>query len=206
MAESRSIVKKIDQQFFNLASKIKASNAYQNYLAQLESFSDDQQRSINQTISIVIISIPLIICLVLFFQVISTKEQINTYLDLTKRSDDLININNQISLQSRNIINAKNLIDKTAFESELRSLLNGSGIKLENIQLTTFTTSNVMNSVSRGDVTINFNELTSSQFYSLLNNLTNKEKIKIVNIDVKKNIEKNLLQGSLTLVYFFKEN
>lgn len=206
MSEGKGPFKGIDKKTFEYASKIKTSGPYLSYLNKIETLPDEQQSFINKLISSSIVTLPFLLLIILAFQVYSYKKEINTFLNVTKQANKVIAYKNEISSHSRRLINSKELGEQSLFERELRAIVNGLGIKLQDLNVQSFDVTNATSEITRVDVGLGFRELSSKKLTELLQNLTLREKMKISALNIQKDVEKSQLSGQFNLVYFLKVN
>lgn len=194
----------IDKFLFKQVDQVKDSALYQQMIDQLfNPLNENQQKILNQILSVVAIAIPLFIVMVMFISNFSSRRELNVkreILSLMKSRHDL-----KIKLKNvgRDAIVSYLLKNQKELELKIIKVLRQNGISKEDVKVENFNTSNISD-ITKVQASIHFSNLSTLQFTKFTQDLVKIEKFKISRLDISKGGKKGLLKGELDVIQFGK--
>ncbi len=201
MTEKKPIFRAVDEFVFKQIDNLKNSQPYSDAMRQLNSLPDFQLKLVNQISTLVLVSVPLIIFIVLVII------NINFNSSLEMKRNILSEINNhsaaQKKLQSlgRNIISGAGLENKGAFSRQIVNSISTAGGSKSAIRILDFE-STPKDGIVKASGVVRFSKLSTQVLSSFLGDLVDRNKFRVSNLLVKKNIKENTVNGQVELHHY----
>jgi hypothetical protein len=195
-------MKSLDLFLLDQIDKIKETPGYQKMLDAFSSSEENTQFIIKYVLMILTTVIPLSICLIVYLYSSSLRSDLAVKESIIKSSANIIANTQEVQKISRTVF-GQNLDSQNQLKSKISNTLSSSGIDSSKVSISNF---NLEEGDSLNEMTagLKFNSFSSENFYGFINNLVLRDKIKIDEIDVKKNKATNLLDGILSISYHSK--
>jgi hypothetical protein len=198
------IYKKVDLFMFNKLDEFKQSPGYSRVQETIGKIDDEFIDIAKVAGTIVFILVPFIFAFIMMLNNSSMKDDISYRKEFITLANEIIANQKQIGSASRLIISQNTLDSSGGFSSRLSSILAGVGVDIEKIQVSNFESEQIAGTIDRSEGDFKFNALTTEELSQLFIALISKEKMKISNINIRKNIKTNLLNGTFRAVHFGK--
>lgn len=199
-----SIFRKIDEtistkilEFQESSEHIKFSNAY-------ASWDEKYQELTKLTLLLISTLLPFVICLIFLFSNLSQKDDLMVRENLMQVANEIINKRSKLNNESQLILGRNSLKSESEFQSKISTLFSSSSIDMNTIKIKNFEYDELNDSISIIKSDLQFEKLTSEQFYAAINTLIVKEKMKLESISMSKSQSDNLLRGTMSLNYSSK--
>lgn len=195
-----SIMKPVDRFLIENIDKLVETPEYQKMLDTYNSWEDKVQSAFKGLLLFIIVLIPLTIIMIFWMMNSSAKNRLATAEQIIETGNSIISTSSQVrSISSRYF--GKPISTKSNFERELAGSLPSQGIDSSKILIGDFDLNDV-EGVNELSAELKFSELSSQNLFGLLNILTIRQKMKIDEINIKKNTTSNLLEGTLSVLHF----
>lgn len=199
MGNARNFFLKIDQFIFNKIDQLKNDSGLLKLNDLLLNLSDEQQRIFIQVLVFSFILIPYLFLTIFWWSNSSIKSRLdfkNQIIDqislLNGNRDTLSNVTN--SYLSTNGINSRDEI-----EGKLVNIASRYNINSNKVRLLDFSPVSTSSTVTKIEAKVKFSDFGTQDFSNFMRELVEVEKFKIYKIDLNKNIDNSLLEGTLEI-------
>jgi hypothetical protein len=197
-----TIMKSMDEFVLIQIDRLKESPQFQKILDKYSSLEESEHMITNIILMILTVVIPFIFIIV-FYVILSSQTS-----ELAQ-NEKIINSASKIIAQSMELKNQKaktfgrEITDQASLKSMISGVLSSSGIDTAKVTINNFEIFDTAG-INEVNATVQFKELSSSNVFSLLQNLILTNKFKAKNINIEKDLKIQLLNGSIDVVYFSK--
>ena len=201
----KEIFRQIDDFFSKQIELLRTNQNFQKLNELLSTLPELQQNLINQASNLLIILIPLILIITLFF----IRSGVNNNLEIKKNI--LTNINEikqnkrTFSRLERKLTTSGQILNKGDLVKKINSYASSHGIKKAHISLDNFDISNNGGKINKIKANLKFNTLTSVRFSNLSLDVAQKLKATITKLNVTKDQNSGFLKGNMELFILSKE-
>ncbi|MBT4790582.1 MAG: hypothetical protein HON90_03345, partial [Halobacteriovoraceae bacterium] len=170
-------MEKVDQGLLTLTQSIKQSPQYQKALDQYNQLDEWQQSTVNYSLMLLTVIIPLMVCLIFFALYSKQKSYFESYDQIIVSASKIISTKSQLKKQSSKVFTL-NQQTQSALTNKITQLLNSSGIDADNVKVTNF---DLQESAGINEISalVHFEAFTAKNFYTLVDNLVFRNKYKI---------------------------
>lgn len=204
MAKLTSVFRPIDEAIFKAVDEIKNHPQLSKITDEISALPENQQKVINQLFSAFLVLVPFLIVLFLFNQNANQKSNIALKEEIIKLITETNHKSNELALSSRHIVGSGVINNISDLQRLVRSSLTAAGATPDAISINEFDQASAGDSLTRTVATLNFTNLSTQNFTTVLQDLLSQQKMKISAIQIEKRGEDNLLQGSLEIYHFSK--
>ena len=195
-----SIMKPIDRFLMENLEKLISTPEYQKMLDTYNSWEDKVQSIFKGALLFLIVLVPIILIFIFMMLNSSAKSRLSTAEKIIETGNGIISTSSQVRSISTKYF-GKPISSKSNFEREMANSLPSQGIDSSKILIGDFEL-NEIDGVNELKAELKFSALSSQNIFNLLNILTIRQKMKIEEINIKKNIQTNLLEGTLAVIHF----
>ncbi|MFG1482120.1 hypothetical protein ABMA79_03420 [Halobacteriovorax sp. HFRX-2_2] len=202
----KSVFKEIDVAIDKQIEEARNSGVFQSFADQLRSFSETEQKIINQALSGLVIIIPIIALIGVFiFRTIKVND-LNTRKELEQTIISFKEGNIKLKAQEGPIVINEAIYEKSDFISKLNNATSRLNIKGNQLNVDGFQKENLGGSINRIETSIMIEKFTNKAFVGLLNELHRKFKIIITEIDLEKTADGKFVSGKFLVEFYAKVN
>lgn len=200
---SLEIMKSIDEFTLKQVEALKLSAPFQQFLETYSEWDEKIQNLFRGALIILVILIPLFFIFSFYLLNSSTHNSL-------KQKEKIIDLASKVITQTQAITKnstlylAKQVSSQNNLENLIKNNLSSLGIDSTKMTVANFN-SEEDKSITKINADISFKDFTSNHFFSFLSYLTTgNRKMRIDEIDIKKNTQTNLLEGTITINHFSK--
>lgn len=204
MTKFGSIFKSMDEAIFKALEDIKGQPQIQKLVDNTSTLPEEQQKILNHSLSIFVIILPILLTSFIFFQNITQKSEIETRELILEEVAEHSKKKNQLELTGRNIIGPGQISDLPDLQRLVRSALSSRGVMADSVTITDFNQTSVGDGLTQTLSTLNFMGLTTQELTGLIQDLTQRQKVKISALQVERDDSNELLEGSFEIYHFSK--
>lgn len=205
MADSKkALFEQIDESMFGQVEKVSQSPIMNKYQEMLASQDELTQKIINQSISLFLSVFPLFLCMLIFLSNCSQRSEINTNKALLAQIDSYIKRQSEADTIGRNLVTTGVISTLQDMQNKIRTASEREGLAFSKLTVSNYISTKTSDSLLDNRADIAFNSFTVTDLTALLTALVQKEKMKIMKIDIQKEANTNLLKGVLNIVSFSK--
>ncbi|MBT3983340.1 MAG: hypothetical protein HOE90_18445 [Bacteriovoracaceae bacterium] len=204
MSERTPIFRKIDEVLFRQVDAIKETNPYSKVSELLGNLDEEPRNILNQVATIILLLIPTTLLLLFFYSNFSLRRNIQSKTEILELANFLKTQRAEVESGSRRIFRGNAIKSKNELSNKLKGILSASGVDLNNIHLANFEINESIKGLGIMESDLKFDKLTLMDFASLLEALTQKEKMSVLNIEVERIEASKLLKGNLRVKHLGK--
>ncbi len=195
-----SIMKPIDNMVANNVEKFKETAEYQKFLDTYNAWEDKIQNIFKGALLALIIFIPLLLILVFTLFNFSARNDLHLSEEIISTGNAIIATSVSAKAKARQYF-GRSITTKSDFEREISNALPGQGIDASKILIGEFSSDEV-DGVNEIRAELKFTGISSKNLFGLFNAIGIRKKMKVDQVNLKKNKQTNLLEGTLSVIQF----
>ncbi len=202
----KSVFKEIDLAIDKQIEEARGSNFFQSVSDQLRSFSENEQKIINQFFSALVVIIPLLLLVGVFTFRTIQKSELNERKELEAA---IINFKEgmvQLKTQEGAVVTTQPIYEKGDFVKLLESATSRLNLKSGQVNVDGFQKNNLGGSINKIETNIMIEKFTNKAFVGLLNELHRKFKAIVTEIDLNRTSDSKFVSGKLSIEFYSKTN
>lgn len=203
---SKSLFKEIDSAIDKQIEEVRSSNFFQNISDQLRSFTENEQKFLNQFLSALLLLIPIILLISVFIYRTIQRSDLTDRQVLQQAIVDFKEGNVQLKTQEGAIVNTITVYEKEDFAKLLDDSLSRLNLKTAQVKADGFQKVNLGGSINKIETNIIIDKLTNKAFVGLLNQLHSRFKVIVTEIDLERTKETKFVSGKLAIEFYSKVN
>lgn len=199
MGKARHFFLKIDQFIFNKLDQLKNDTSFQKLNDILLNLNDEQQKIFIQLIVFAMILIPYLFITFFWWSNSTIRQRLdykNQILDqislLNGNKDTLANI-------SVKYLSTNGITSREEIENKIVNIASRYNINANKVQLLDFFPVNSTSTMSKIEAKIKFSDFGTMDFSNFMREIVDVEKFKILKVDLTKNSDNALLQGTIEI-------
>jgi hypothetical protein len=201
MSERQPLLKQVDEALLKQADKVVNSVAFSKIKESLANLEDEKRGIVIHFISLILILIPLLIVGIVYLSNSSLKKELALKEKIYHLAEDVIADRHQIESVAMNLINNSNIDSEIALQSRIKGMLSGTKVDANKITISDFSLNPSFNQSNQITASINIQKFSSSDLTDLLNGMVNREKFKVLNLNLKKNPETAQIEGTIQVIF-----
>lgn len=201
MEKSSNLFIKIDEFIFQKLDSLKSEGVFQKFNDALANLDENQQKIVAQVTTFLFILVPFIFVAVLWWGNSQTKKNIEVKKQIMDQIALFDGNKNTLNNISANYLAPSSIMGQDDLDNKMRNILSQNSIDQSKVNISNFTQNSISSSISKTEAEIMFNGFGTSDFSNFMRSLVEIERFKILKINLNKNNETNLLQGSISLMH-----
>lgn len=199
-----SLFKKLDKLIFDQIDNLINHPNYREMMSKLDSLTDEQVKVVNHAVSYFIISLPLIIFLFIFIYFLSASSTLNTSKEILNTIDHISSTKSSVSSLERSLISPGPANNINEFQTKLSGILSRYAIGSDKVTVKTFATEPSGGTIKKSKSQVVFSRFSSKNLADFLTGLTLTQKLKIIDVEIKKTEDRTQLFGQLSIIHYGK--
>jgi hypothetical protein len=199
MGSARNFFLKIDQFIFNKIDQLKNDSGLLKLNDLLLNLTDDQQRIFIQVLVFSFILIPYFFLGIFWW----SNHNIKTRLDFKTQIIDQIALLNgnrdTLSNVTNNFLSSNGINSRDEIEGKIINIASRYNINSNKVRLLDFNPISTSTTITKTEAKIKFTDFGTQDFSNFMRELVEIEKFKIYKVDLNKNIDNSLLEGTLEI-------
>ncbi len=204
MSKFTSIFKKFDKIIFKQVDAYKSSSFYLQSLDQFNTLDENVQKLIKQVSSFLIIFLPIVVVILIFFNNRKIDERVNFKKNILKTLYSIDSRNRQLSFYENRIASPYKISSKKDLKNRIINIARANSISSQKIAIGNFSQLQGTSRLSQTEAKINFRGVSTKELTKLLTGLVKKEKVKVSNLSIKIDSRERLLKGYISVIHFSK--
>lgn len=196
------LFKKVDRSVFTQIDKFKTTPNYTLVQDFYNGLEEEQQRVFKGVVILVIFMLPMALLSFLWWQNANLREDYNLRVSIARKSQEILSQNRGIRDIGPNILSQNPIDSESMLTSRLSNILSGASVDLSKIQVSNFSTEMISSLISKAEADFAFTNASTDELMNILTALIQREKFRVQSVEIKKNIESNLLSGEFRAVHF----
>ena len=206
MEKSSNIFIKIDNFIFKKLDILKNDGVLQKFNDVTSIFDESKQKLIAQLIAFFFILIPFVVVLVLWWGNNQTKIEIDIKKQIIEQIALFDGNQNALNNISSNYLSPSAITGQDDLDSRIKNILSQNGIDQEKVSVSKFNQTSTSSTIAKVEADLSFNNFGTNDFSVFMRTLVERERLKIIKVDLNKNKENNLLEGSISLMHMGPNN
>jgi hypothetical protein len=198
------VFSKIDDQIFQQLEKLKTQENYIKVENAFSELDDEMQRYVRYGIAAILFILPILFITIFSMNNSSAKAELAEKISIIETANSIIARDTSIKRAERQYLGPGPISTQGAFEQRLIQSINSSGSETENIKILSFEKSELSGNIVQFTSEIEFKEQTNKQLFTLIATLKTRLKLKLDSLNIKRDGSAELLNGIMTVAYYWK--
>lgn len=201
MSEKKHVFKFVDEFVFKQIDTLKQSQPYQEVMRQLNSLSDFQLKAVNQAASLILVTAPLLVFLIMIVVSISFNSSLDMKRNILSEINGFTSAQKQLQAMGKNIISGKGLTSRGQFSNQITNSISTAGGVQSNVRLMDFD-SKPKDGIVKATGVVSFSKVSTKVLSRFLADLVDRNKFRISNLKIEKNLKDNVVKGRIELLHY----
>lgn len=201
--KSLNIMKPIDNSVLELMDKLKDTEQFQKLQNSYSSLEEKEQSYVQAALVSIIIILPLLFLFIFYTFISSKKSDLKMKENIITNANAIIKQDSLLRRESRKAL-GRNFGGQGNFKSNLTSAISRAGIDTSKLKVLNMDAEELSGGIEKLSADLKFNSFSSENFFAFTRTLGISKKIKIDEIQMHKNKQSNLLDGTFKVFYFSK--
>lgn len=201
MEKSSNIFIKIDEFIFKKLDFLKNDGVFQKFNDALSNLDEAQQKLVAQITTFTLILIPFLFVIFLWWGNSQTKKILEIKKQIIEQIALFDGNQNALNNISANYLSPSAIGSQEDLDNRIRNILSQNAIDQEKVTVINFQQTSTSSTVAKVEADLNFTNFGTNDFSIFMRTLVERERLKITKVDLMKNKETNLLQGTISLMH-----
>ena len=201
MEKSSSIFIKIDDFIFKKLDLLKNDGVFQKFNDAISNLDEAGQKIVAQLTTFAFILIPFIFVLVLWWGNSQTKKGLEVKKQIIEQIALFDGNQNALNNISSNYLSPSAIMGQEDLDNRIRNILSQNAIDQDKVTVSNFQQTSTSSTVAKVEADLSFRNFGTNDFSVFMRTLVERERLKITKVDLIKNKEDNLLQGTISLMH-----
>lgn len=201
MEKSSSIFIKIDDFIFKKLDLLKNDGVFQKFNDAISNLDEAGQKIVAQLTTFAFILIPFIFVLVLWWGNSQTKKGLEVKKQIIEQIALFDGNQNALNNISSNYLSPSAIMGQEDLDNRIRNILSQNAIDQDKVTVSNFQQTSTSSTVAKVEADLSFRNFGTNDFSVFMRALVERERLKITKVDLIKNKEDNLLQGTISLMH-----
>lgn len=206
MEKSKNIFIKVDEFIFQKLDLLRIEGSFQKMNELISALDEKQQKIFAQIITFTLLIVPFLVVIFLWWgnhfakNRIEVKSQILEQISLLNNSRDSLMQVSSIYLAPVAITGQEDL------DNKIRNLMSTSGVEQSKVSVKSFNQISSTSTISKVEAVLTFKDFGTSDFSNFMHSLVEREKFKVMKLNLTKNKTTALLSGEVSLIHLGKNS
>lgn len=202
--KSLNLMKKIDNVLFSKIDELESSDGYQKVADTYSTLEESHQDLIKLFMAIILFVAPLTIFFIFSSINDNSKKMLKLKEEIISFSNEIISKKQKVKIEAKKILGRDIIDSQSQLEQKIINNMNRIGIDTSKLQVNNFEINDLNGNIIEAKIDVKFSDLTNDQIFSAISYLVGTDKMKIENLNIKKNTSTNLLDGVFTTLHYSK--
>ena len=198
------ITKHVDDFIFKQLDIFKESEAKSKINDTLNSLTEQQHKIFSQVGSFILILIPFVILVSVMISNSMLKSEISLKKEILTEVNYFNSKKAEVENVGRQIISPHSIKNSGELNNRLQRITRQRGISSDSVKVVSFDSLEKSGAIEKSEATIRVYKLTSKNLADLLQRLLDSEKLKIYQMDLKRDDKLSLIEGSIKFTHYAK--
>lgn len=199
MGNAKNFFLKIDQFIFNKIDQMKNDSGLLKLNDLLLNLTDDQQRVFIQVLVFSFILVPYFFLGIFWWSNHTIKSRLNYKNQIIDQIALLNGNRDTLNNVTNNFLSTNGINSRDEIEGKIINIASRYNINSNKIRLLDFSPISPSNTITKTEAKIKFTDFGTQDFSNFMRELVEIEKFKIYKVDLNKNIDNSLLEGTLEI-------
>lgn len=201
MEKSSNIFIKIDDFIFKKLDLLKNEGIFQKFNDALSNLDEAGQKLVAQLTTFSFILLPFIFVIVLWWGNSQTKKTLDIKRQIIEQIALFEGNQNALNNISSNYLSPSAIGSQEDLDNRIRNILSQSSIDQDKVTVSNFQLTSTSSTVAKVEADLSFKGFGTNDFSVFMRSLVENERLKIMKVDLIKNKDDNLLQGTISLMH-----
>jgi hypothetical protein len=202
MKKLATLFKNVDQELFRQVDYISTSSPYQKLIDQLAPLTDDQRKWLGYSSTLLLFLLPFIVLMAFWYNNYSLRQDIQLRQTLIDKIQQFNRDYKVLSSMEKDTVSRYKATSKAEFNTLLTKVVQRSDVDLSNVTVAEFANLSSASTIHQNQIKLNFTHFTLQDLSGLLESLLIKARVKISQMDLKTDMARRELSGTITILHF----
>lgn len=200
--KSLPLFHKIDHLIFDRIDKFKLTPNYNPIQDFYNGLEEEQQKVFKGIVILLIFLVPAVLLTGIWWQNDKLKTNLAMRTSIISKANQIIGQSQSLQEITPRVFSPNPIDGQSMMTSRLSSILSSTGVDLSKIQVSNFNSSKISSNVMKSDAKFSFNNVSTDELMNTLMTMITREKFRISQIEIKRNSDTNMLQGSFQAIHY----
>lgn len=201
MEKSSSMFSKIDDFIFKKLDLLKNDGVFQKFNDAISNLDEAGQKLIAQLTTFTFILVPFVFVLFLWWGNSQTKKVLEVKKQIIEQIALFDGNQNTLNNISSNYLSPSAIVGQEDLDNRIRNILSQNAIDQDKVTINNFNQTSTSSTIAKVQADLSFKNFGTHDFSVFMKSLVERERLKIMKVDLIKNKEDNLLQGTISLMH-----
>lgn len=201
MEKSSNIFIQIDDFIFKKLDLLKSDGAFQKFNDLLSALDESKQKLVAQIATFFLILAPFTFVLIFWWGNFQTKKSLDIKKQIIEQIATFEGNQNALTNVSASYLSPNAINGQEDLDNKIRNILSQHGIDQQKVSVANFHQTSISSSVAKVEAEVTFSNFGTNDFSAFMRSMVESERFKIFKINLVKNKEDNLLQGTISLMH-----
>lgn len=201
MEKSSNLFIKIDDFIFKKLDLLKNEGLFQKFNDAISNLDEAGQKLVAQLTTFTFILLPFLFVLILWWGNSQTKKGLEVKKQIIEQIALFDGNQNALNNISSNYLSPTAIAGQEDLDNRIRNILSQNAIDQDKVTVSNFTQTSTSSTVAKVEADLSFRNFGTNDFSVFMRSLVERERLKIMKVDLIKNKEDNLLQGTISLMH-----
>lgn len=197
----KSIFKQVDEAIFKVVDQLKTQSAYQSLQEMIGKLAEREQKIVNLSLSYLLLALPILVTLIVWTMNSSLRSTIEDKRAILSEIQEFNDKRAQSDQKGRAVIVPSPIAAQSELQSKIVTLLGRINIPTTSVQVRSFNEGRNAGELKEFGAELVFDKLSSKQFFDMVQNLNERERIRVKGLLVENRIDQSVLKGRMTLSF-----
>ncbi|MDD0852293.1 hypothetical protein HBN50_04250 [Halobacteriovorax sp. GB3] len=204
MSAKSKIFRPIDEALMKQVEAFKSSQSYQKISDEMRLLSEQNQKAINYTLTILSTVLPLVIVGALALTNVFQKSRIETKEELLSSIKSYRKGKAEFDSFSRSLLSPYKVVTKEDLRKRINAFSSLRGIDNKKITISTFESTLPSGTITKVEATLVVSEFSLKDLKEFLTSILANEKMKVQSLNLNRNAKTETVQGSIEIIQYSK--
>lgn len=201
MSKGSSFFSQIDEFIFHKLDYLKNEGIFQKINDLLSALEEQQKKTALQIITFLFLFFPFVFVVVLWWGNSQIKKSLEIKTQILEQISFFDGNKNSFNTLSAKTLSPNLIVNKNELDNKIRNILSQNGIDQHKVTLNNFHQISSSSNIEKIEAEVSFTDFGTSDFSNFIRSLLDSERFKILQVKLEKNVETNLLMGTLSLLH-----
>lgn len=197
-----NIFKKLDVAIFEQIDKFKQTTNYAPIQDFYNGLEEEQQKVFKGAMILLIALLPTLIVGIFWSQNQNLKADLEMRKEMIHKGATILAETRSIAQVSPQIFSANPIDNNSLMTSKISQILGSQGVELSKVMVSNFQSENLSSTLLKSEADFKFQDLATDELMNVFSAMMSREKFKISEVNIKKNLNTNKLEGTFHAVHF----
>lgn len=197
-----NLFKKLDTAIFQQLDKFKQTANYAPIQDFYNGLEEEQQKLFKVGVLFITLMLPISVVGILWSQNQNLKADLEMRKEMISKGAGILADMKSLEQISPQVFSASVIDNNSLLSSKVSQIMQSQGLELSKLMVSNFQSENVSSTLLKAEADFKFNDLSTDELMNVFSAMMSREKFKISDVNIKKNLLTNKLEGTFHALHF----